>query len=236
MNILIFGATSGIGKELARLYVADKHHVIITGRRIEKLQEIQTEQPNSYTIKQHDVTDYIATEILFKEVIAQHKTIDVVIYSSGVGEANYKLDWEKEVPTLETNIMGAVRVFTEAYPLFRKQGYGHLVSISSVAGVRGNRHIPAYFASKAFQNNYLESLWLKGKRSKANISVTDIIPGFVDTEMAKGTTFWMASTEKATKQIYKAIKKKKKRAYITKRWRLVAFMMRIMPSWLLLKI
>ncbi len=46
MNILIFGATSGIGKELARLYVADKHHVIITGRRMEKLQEIQAEQPN----------------------------------------------------------------------------------------------------------------------------------------------------------------------------------------------
>ncbi len=235
MNILIFGATSGIGKELARLYTKDGHHVIITGRRLEELQKTQATNPALYTIKQHDVTDYIATDKLFEEVITLHKKIDVVIYSSGVGEPNYDLIWEKELPTLHTNITGAVKVFSLAYQLFRKQGYGHLVSISSIAGVRGNRHIPAYFASKAFQNNYLESLWLKGKRSKANISVTDIIPGFVDTAMAKGTTFWMASTKKATQQIYTAIKKKKKRAYITKRWKLVAFLLRITPSWLLLK-
>ena len=235
MNILIFGATSGIGAALATCYTNDGHHVIITGRRLEKLQEIQATNPALYSIKQHDVTDYATTDKLFKEVITLHKKIDIVIYSSGVGEPNYNLSWEKELPTLQTNIMGAVKVFSLAYQLFKKQGYGHLVSISSIAGVRGNRHVPAYFASKAFQNNYLESLWLKGKRSKANISVTDIIPGFVDTAMAKGSTFWMASTEKATQQIYNAIKKKKKRAYITKRWRLVAFFLRIIPSWLLLK-
>lgn len=235
MNILIFGATSGIGAALATCYTNDGHHVIITGRRLEKLQEIQATNPALYSIKQHDVTDYATTDKLFEEVIALHKKINVVIYSSGVGEPNYDLSWEKELPTLQTNIMGAVKVFSLAYQLFKKQGYGHLVSISSIAGIRGNRHVPAYFASKAFQNNYLESLWLKGKRSKANIYVTDIIPGFVDTAMAKGTTFWMASTKKATQQIYTAIKKKKKRAYITKRWRLVAFLLRITPSWLLLK-
>jgi len=235
MNILLFGATSGIGKELASLYVKDGHHVIITGRRLEKLQEIKAKAPSQYSIKQHDVTDYTATDILFKEVLETHKKIDIVVYSSGVGEPNYELTWEKELPTLQTNIMGAVKVYSLAYQLFRKQGFGHLVSISSIAGIRGNRHIPAYFASKAFQNNYLESLWLKGKRSKADINVTDIIPGFVDTAMAKGDTFWMASTEKATKQIYKAIQKKKKLAYITKRWRFVAFMLRLTPSWLLLK-
>lgn len=235
MNIIIFGATSGIGKELARLYVKQGHQVAITGRRIEKLKEIQQSQPANYIIKQHDVTDIPSTDVVFKEFIETLKTVDLVVYSSGTGQPNYPLNWQIEKETLDTNVMGAVKVFGLAYQQFHKQTYGHLVSISSIAAVRGNRHVPAYFASKAFQKNYLESLWLKGKRSKADISVTDIIPGFVDTAMALGDTFWMASTEKATKQIYTAIKKKKKRAYITKRWRLVAILLRILPARLLLK-
>jgi len=235
MTILLFGASSGIGEALAKRYVADGAQVIITGRRLKKLQQIQATNPKQYSIKQHDVTDYSSTDKLFDELLREFKTIDVIIYSSGVGEANYDLVWEKELPTLQTNVTGAVKVFGLAYQLFKKQGFGHLVSISSIAAIRGNRHVPAYFASKAFQKNYLESLWLKGKRSKAKIAVTDIIPGFVDTAMAKGATFWMADTQKATQQIYTAIKKKKKRAYITKRWRLVAILLRIVPSWILLK-
>ena len=236
MNIIIFGATSGIGKELAKMYVQEGHQVAITGRRIEKLKEIQQTNPEKYLIKQHDVTNIPLTDIVFKELISDIKTVDLIVYSSGIGKPNYQLDWKIEKETLDTNVMGATKVFGLAYNLFRKQGYGHLVSISSIAAIRGNRHVPAYFASKAFQKNYLESLWLKGKRSKANISVTDIIPGFVDTAMAQGDTFWMASTEKATKQIYNAIRKKKKRAYITKRWRLVAILLRVLPAKLLLKI
>ncbi|HIP49736.1 MAG TPA: SDR family NAD(P)-dependent oxidoreductase [Lutibacter sp.] len=235
MNIIIFGATSGIGKELARIYTDEGHQVAITGRRLEKLKEIQQTNPEKYLIKQHDVTDIPSTDIVFKELVSDLKTIDLIIYSSGTGKPNYQLDWGIEKETLDTNIMGATKVFGLAFNLFRKQEYGHLVSISSIAAVRGNRHVPAYFASKAFQKNYLESLWLKGKSSKADISVTDIIPGFVDTAMAQGDTFWMASTEKATQQIYTAIKKKKKRAYITKRWRLVAILLRILPARLLLK-
>jgi short-subunit dehydrogenase len=235
MNAIIFGATSGIGKELAKLLIADGYHVTITGRRLEKLKEIQKINPEKYTIVQHDVTQTDSSDSLFKELKDRLKTIDLIVYSSGVGEPNYELDWKKELPTLETNVIGAVKIFGLAYQLFRKQGYGHLVSISSIAAIRGNRHVPAYFASKAFQKNYLESLWLKGKRSKADIIVTDIIPGFVDTAMAQGKTFWMADTKKATKQIYNAIKKKKKRAYITKRWRLVAIILQIVPSQLLLK-
>lgn len=235
MNAIIFGATSGIGKELARLLTKDGHHVTLTGRRLNKLQEIQQTNPERYSIMQHDVTDIDSSDMLFQKLKDKLKNIDLIVYSSGVGEPNYKLDWKKEIPTLETNVLGAVKIFGLAYQLFREQGYGHLVAISSIAAIRGNRHVPAYFASKAFQKNYLESLWLKGKRSKAAITVTDIIPGYVDTAMAQGNTFWMADTQKATRQIYTAIKKKKKRAYITKRWRLMAIILRIMPARLLLK-
>ena len=232
---LIIGATSGIGKELAKLLVADNYKVIITGRREILLKEIQETAPEKYIIKVQDVTDLISCDKLFENLKNEFKTIDLIVYSSGVGEANYTLDWQKELPTLNTNILAASKIYGLAYNFFRAQGYGHLVGISSIASIRGNRHTPAYFASKAFQANYLESLYMKGKRSKAKIYVTDIQPGFVDTAMALGTTFWMASLEKATKQIYRAIKNKKRKAYITKRWRLIAFVLKIVPTKLLYK-
>lgn len=234
-NAVIIGATSGIGKELAKLVVADNYKVVITGRREKLLQEIKATNPNNYVVKVHDVTNLDACETLFEELKNELKTIDLIVYSSGVGDPNYKLEWEKELPTLQTNVIAATKIYGLAYNLFRKQGYGHLVGISSIASIRGNRHVPAYFGSKAFQANYLESLWLKGKRSKSKIVVTDIQPGFVDTSMALGKTFWMATTEKATKQIYTAIKKKKKKAYITKRWWLVALLLKNVPSSLLHK-
>ncbi|GGK42901.1 MULTISPECIES: SDR family NAD(P)-dependent oxidoreductase [Flavobacteriaceae] len=205
---LIIGATSGIGKELAKLLVADNYRVIITGRREKLLKEIEKTAPENYIIKVQDVTDLILCDTLFENLKNEFKTIDLIVYSSGVGEANYTLDWEKELPTLSTNVLAASKIYGLAYNFFRAQGYGHLVGISSIASIRGNRHTPVYFASKAFQANYLESLYMKGKRSKAKIYVTDIQPGFVDTAIALGTTFWMASLEKATKQIYTAIKQK----------------------------
>jgi len=232
---LIIGASSGIGKELAKLLVADNYKVIITGRREKLLKEIQKAAPEKYIIKAHDVTDLISCDKLFENLKNEFKTLDLIVYSSGVGEANYTLDWEKELPTLSTNVLAASKIYGLAYNLFRNQGYGHLVGISSIASIRGNRYTPAYFASKAFQANYLESLYMKGKRSKAKIDVTDIQPGFVNTAMALGATFWMASLEKATKQIYIAIKNKKRKAYITKRWRLIAFVLKIVPTKLLYK-
>ncbi|HCE54468.1 MAG TPA: oxidoreductase [Lutibacter sp.] len=234
-HALIIGATSGIGKELAKLLLADYDKVVITGRRTELLEEIKAVNPEKFVVKTQDATDLNACETLFSDLKNEFKTIDLIVYSSGVGDPNYDLVWEKELPTLQTNVIAAVKIYGLAYNFFREQGYGHLVGISSIASIRGNRHVPAYFASKAFQANYLESLWMKGKRSKAEIYVTDIQPGFVDTAMAIGKTFWMASAEKATKQIYAAIKTKKKKAYITKRWRLVAFVLKIVPSSMLFK-
>lgn len=232
---IIFGATSGIGKELAKLLVNDGYIVAITGRREEKLKEIKSSNPSKYIIKKHDVTDFKSSEKVFQELIQELETVDLIVYSSGITEPNYHLEWDKELPTLNVNVIGAVKIYGLAYNFFHKQGFGHLVGISSVAGLRGNRHVPAYFASKAFQNNYLESLWMKAKRSKSDIYITDIAPGFVDTKMALGDTFGIASLDKATKQIYTAIKRKKKKAYITKRWRLIACIMRILPASLIMK-
>ena len=233
---IVFGATSGIGRELARLLVKDGYEVMITGRRKERLDELQAENPEKYIVRKHDITDVADSETLFEEVSSKMQQVDLIIHNSGIGENNFSLEWEKDLPTLETNVIGATKIYQLSYNYFKNQGFGHLVGITSIASLVGNRHVPAYHASKAYQSNYLESLWMKAsKTKKAAISITNILPGYVDTDIITGPTFWMAPLDKAVKQIYSAIKKKKRKAYITKRWRLVAFMMRILPPQILVK-
>jgi len=227
-NAIIFGATSGIGKGLAEILIKKGYKVLITGRRLHKLEEIKATNPDKYFIKKHDITDIVSSDAFFQDL--PFDKIDLIVLSSGVGGANYKLEYAVDLPTLETNVLGTTKLLQLSYNYFNQQGYGHIVGITSIASIRGNRHVPAYFASKAFQSSYLESLWMKAQRSKKNISVTNILPGFVDTVMATGNTFWMSTLDKACNQIYIAIKKKRKKAYITKRWRLVALFLKVMPA------
>ncbi|MCF6349974.1 MAG: SDR family NAD(P)-dependent oxidoreductase [Flavobacteriaceae bacterium] len=229
-NAIILGATSGIGRELARLLINDGYQVLITGRRLDKLEEIQITNPKKYAIRQQDITDIEDCGKFFDEIPSFFNKIDLIVVNSGVGGANYKLTWKEDLPIIKTNVLGNTRMFQLAYNYFKVQGYGQLVGITSVASIRGNRHVPAYFASKAFQASYLESLWMKAKRSKKDITITNILPGFVETKMATGNTFWKAPLDKATKQIFNAIKRKKKKAYITKRWRFVALLLKIAPA------
>ena len=237
-NAIVFGATSGIGKKLATFLVSDGFKVAITGRRIELLTEIKNSNPDSYVIKQNDVQNIEQIEIVFNELVIEFGTIDLIIHSSGIGYENPELDWEKEHDTVKTNVVGATRIYDLAFNLFSKQGFGHLVAISSIASLRGSRGAPAYFASKAYQVNYLESLYLKTKELKGGkVFITDVRPGFVDTNMALGDgIFWMASLDKASKQIYSAIKRKKRRVYISKRWNLIAWVLKTVPSWLMKKV
>ena len=236
-NAIVFGATSGIGRELAKLLVNAGYRVMITGRRIERLEEIKAESPDNYIAQQHDITDLNATDDMFKKLPSIFDTVDLIVHNAGIATPNYKLEWDKDAPTIYTNVVGATKVYQLAYNYFAEQGHGHLVGVTSVASLRGNRQVPAYHASKAYQASYLESLYMKSLRTKkAKINVTEIIPGFVDTDIIMGNTFWMSSVDKASRQIYTAIKKKKRKAYITKRWRLVAFVLRIVSPKLYMKL
>ncbi len=234
---IVFGATSGIGKTLTKFLVNDGYKVAITGRRIEKLIELKEEYPSQIIIKQNDIQLVAEVEKVFNEIVAEFGAINLVIQSSGVGYVNPKLNWVLLEQTINTNVLGVTKLYALSYQLFKKQQFGHLVGISSIASLRGNRAAPDYFASKAYQKAFLESLYIKTKSIKSKkVFITDIRPGFIDTAMALGDNlFWMASLEKASNQIYTAIKRKKRVAYISKRWSLVAFGLKIMPAWLLKK-
>lgn len=117
------------------------------------------------------------------------------------------------------------------FPIFRTakkraSGYYFLCWRYARSGIA-----PAYNASKAYQINYMEGLRQKATKSPYSIYTTDIRPGFVDTAMAKGEgLFWVTPVDKAVKQIKKAISKKKKVAFISKRWRYVTILFRLLPS------
>jgi len=115
---IVFGATSGIGRELARLLVKDGYVVMITGRRKERLDELRAEDPEKYIIRKHDITDLADSETLFKEVSSEMQKVDLIIHNSGIGENNFSLEWEKDLPTIQTNVLGATRIYQLSYNYF----------------------------------------------------------------------------------------------------------------------
>ena len=237
MNILIFGATSGIGRGVAKLYVSKGDFVAITGRRKEKLDEIKAENPELYHSIQHDIRQTDTIDSIIEEAHNALGQIDLIIVNAGIGKFNKELDWEICESVIKTNVLGVSAALTAAYRYFYTHKKGHLVNISSVASQLGNGLNPTYNASKAYQANFVEGLWIKSKKSKrTHIHVTDIRPGFVDTKLAQGETFWKADVDKAAFQIVQAIRRKKKVAYITKRWRIVAWVIGNLPAFILKKL
>src|SRR6185369_1366242 len=157
----------------------------------------------------------------------------------GYGEVSKTLDWEIDKRTTITNVNGFVEIVNHAFNYFVKQGAGQIATTSSIAAIRENSQAPAYSASKAYMSMYMAGLFLKARRikkvdPKINIAITDVQPGFINTKMAKGKgRFWEAPVEKAARQIFRAIKEKKRKVYVTHRWALIAGLLKWMPHFIL---
>ena len=233
MNIIIIGATSGIGKALFGNYVTKDNIVAIVGRRTKLLEQLQKGHPSNTIIATTDVTNRLETGQTIESLQQELRQIDMAIVCSGVGEINPLLDYTVEKPTIETNVMGWTFVIDMLYNIFEHQKQGHLIAITSVGGLRGEPMSPAYSASKAYQINYMEALRKKAFKDNGNILVTDIRPGLVDTAMAKGDgLFWVMPVEKVAKQICYAIQKHKSKAYVTTRWHILASTIKMLPYWI----
>jgi len=230
---IIIGATSGIGKDLANVFLLEGYTVGLAGRRIHLLNELKEKYLNRIFLKHIDVTQTAEAMDRLNGLIAEMEGVDIIVVSSGVGFINKDLQWSPERETIDVNVSGFSAMSNVAMHHFLSKGSGHLVGISSLAALRGDCHAPAYNASKAFVSNYLEGLRKKVARSGLSISVTNIQPGYVDTAMAKGDgLFWVASSREAAEQIYHAIRRKKKHVYVTKRWRLIGWLLKIMPEFI----
>lgn len=232
---IVIGATSGIGKACALKLAENGCHVGITGRREQLLVELTALHPDTFTPAKFDATAPDAVSRL-NALTEQIGGCDLYIFSSGWGEQSDSLDETIEMKTVALNVTAFTSLIGWAYRYCAANG-GHIAAISSVAGIRGSRFAPGYSASKAFQINYLEGLWCKARKEHLKVVVTDIRPGFVDTAMAQGErVFWSAPAEIAARQILTALVKKQKVVYITKRWIIIAFLLRCIPSWILRRI
>lgn len=225
MNILIIGATSGIGHSLWKHYVAKDHNVIVTGRRKELLDDMASSFPEHTHAILCDISHTKLLDNALESIIHKYGQIDLAIVCAGIGELSPKLDVETELSTLSVNVIGWANAVASIYNLFEQQKSGHLVTITSVGGLQPTPIAPSYSASKAFQINYTKSLQCKAKGT--DIVVTEIRPGLVDTRLAKGEgLFWAMPLEKVCHQIVKAIDRKQKRLIATRRWRLINFLLK----------
>lgn len=252
------GATSGIGLEVARVLAGRGWTLGIAGRRVERLKALKEELPQVVAVKEIDVTREGAVQGL-KELIEETGGMDLYFHSSGIGWQNVELDTEKEMKTVETNVVGFTRMVTAAFHHFaedsgfaedgdfegnksfaesKKKG-GHIAVISSIAGTKGLGAAPAYSSTKRYQNHYIECLEQQARMRGLNIRFTDIRPGFVATDLIKDGNYPLKlRANDVAKMIVRAIEKKKAVATIDWRYRLLVFFWRMIPRcvWKRLKI
>lgn len=150
MNILIIGATSGIGKALFENYATDGNRVGIVGRRTHLLDELRCQYPSGTYTATADITKQDEAEHAIRSINKKLGSIDLAVVCSGTGDLNPSLEYAIECPTLDTNVMGWTFVMDMLFCIFEQQGHGHLVAITSVGGLRGEPMTPAYNASKAY--------------------------------------------------------------------------------------
>ena len=230
MNIVIIGATSGIGKALFEKYANGENKIGIIGRRAYLLEELHQKYPSKTISEKADITNL---EEIKKVINSLHDVlchIDLAIVCSGIGDINATLDYDVECPIIDTNVVGWTFCINTLYHIFEQQDNGHLVAITSAGGLRGEPMAPAYSATKSYQINYMEALRKKAFKNGGHIIITDIRPGLVDTAMAKGEgLFWVMPVEKVARQIVVANRKRKSVVYVTKRWYFIAIINRFIP-------
>ena len=234
-RIIIIGASSGLGKELALHHIKAGNIVGIAGRRENLLEDIREVNPNNVFIKKMDTTKPEAKDEL-KSLIEEMGGMDVFVYSSGKGFVNREMDIDKEMQTVEVNVYGFTQLINIAYHYFAEKGRGHIVGIASVAGERTMSRCPSYNASKRYNIMYLKAIRQLAEKKKYNIRVTTIMPGFVNTELLKTKYPLTTNLDKAGKLLYKAIEKGKKKTFIPGYWRFISLFMYVIPPFIWKKI
>ena len=229
---IIVGASSGIGLEVARLFIQRGWTVGVAARRLDLLRSI-----GAADVEQIDVTAVDAPDKLM-QLIDRVGGMDLFFYASGIGKQNRELTPDIELATVETNGMGFTRMVGAAYRYFAQQGRGHIACITSIAGTKGLGPAPAYSATKAMQNVYLQALEQQAHACKLAIRFTDIRPGFVDTALLSGTFHYpmMLKSQAVAREIVYAIEHNKHIRVIDWKYRILTAVWRRIPRFIWRKI
>ncbi|WP_041631608.1 SDR family oxidoreductase [Corynebacterium terpenotabidum] len=244
---LITGASSGLGAEFARQSAALGHDLALCARRTGRLDELAAEitaAHPSVTVRTYalDVTDADEVRTVFRTADADTGGLDRVLVNAGLGKGRFIGSGKPEAnrETVMTNAVGALAQAEAAMELFRAadggRGAGHLVLVSSVTAVRGNRRaMTTYGATKAFVANLGEGLQAELVRAGTPIDVTVLLPGFIESEMTvrsgeANRQPFMVSTEVGVRSMLAAVEKRRRKAYVPAwPWRLIVGLLRIAP-------
>jgi short-subunit dehydrogenase len=221
-KVLITGASSGLGAGMARAFAARGRDLALCARRVDRLEELKAELTQRYpgirvAIAELDVNDHDRVPEVFAALGAEIGGLDRVVVNAGIGKGaplgSGKL-WANKA-TIETNLVSALVQIETALEIFTKQGYGHLVLISSVLGNKGvGGAKAAYAASKAGVSSLGESL--RAEYASGPIRVTVLEPGFIESEMTAKTAKPMLIVDNRTgvAKMVDAIEKEKGRAIV----------------------
>ncbi|MBZ5735974.1 SDR family oxidoreductase [Nocardioides sp. TRM66260-LWL] len=218
-TVLITGASSGLGAEMARQLAALGHDLALCARRTERLEELRAEILGRHDVRVAiaplDVTDDDAVFAAFRAFRDELGSLDRVVVNAGLGKGaplgTGRFDANRQ--TAMTNFVAALAQTEAAMEAFRAQGSGHLVMVSSMSAMRGlPKTLTTYAATKAGVAHLAEGLRteLHGTTLGRSVKVTVLYPGYIASEMndqvAQGTPL-MASTEKGVRAMVAAIEK-----------------------------
>ncbi|RUO80824.1 short chain dehydrogenase [Idiomarina tyrosinivorans] len=238
-NILITGASSGLGRGMAIEFAKKGRNLALCARRMERLtelkQELLTLNPDiTVSIKPLDVNDHQAVFQVFNEFRDELGQLDRVIINAGMGKgASIGTGYfEANKQTAETNFIAALAQAEAAMTIFREQNAGHLVTMSSISAVRGfRRAMTVYAATKAALTSLSEGIRLDVMNTP--IKVSCVHPGFIRSEInekVKKVPF-IVDTDVGCRALVKAIEKERDNSYVpTWPWALLHWWLRIAPK------
>jgi NAD(P)-dependent dehydrogenase (short-subunit alcohol dehydrogenase family) len=238
---IVVGASSGMGEAIARRLAREGCQVALAARREEELNRIAGEINAGGTalarVYPHDVREYECVPALFQQITHDLGGLDLIVYASGVmpAIAPDEYSFEKDRAIIEVNVLGAIAWLNEAAQRFERARAGTIVGISSVAGERGRRGMPAYGASKAALATYLESL--RNRLGRYGVAVVTIKPGPVETPMTQGLGKMplMIPADTAAAAILAAARRQANTVYVPGAWRWIFLVIRTIPSFLFRK-
>ena len=234
--VLITGASSGLGAEMARQFAARGHDLALCARRVERLDaladEIRTATGRRVETAALDVTDDQAVEEVVADVAARFGRIDRVVVNAGIGKGAPIGTGRPDanLATARTNFVGALAQCEAAMAVFRAQQHGHLVLISSISAVRGMpRATTTYAATKAGLSALGEGL--RAERVPG-VDVSVIHPGYIRTplnERLENAPF-MVDTEPGVRAMVDAIERRRAKAYVPRwPWLPIAIALQALP-------
>ncbi|MFD6339636.1 SDR family oxidoreductase [Streptomyces sp. NPDC060131] len=193
--ILVTGAGRGLGTDIAREALTAGHQVVATGRRPEEVEKTLGGRQDNLLVTKLDVTSLEDAEAAAQAAVDRFGRIDVLINNAGNFFAGYfeEITPEQMRQQIETNLFGPMNVTRAVLPILRKQRAGHIITLSSSAGLIGQEFCVAYAASKFGVEGWMESL--RYDVEPYNIHTTVVEPGFFRTELlVDGSTIWPEPT------------------------------------------